>query len=224
MPERPHTGPLRILIADDHDVARVGLRALVESQKDWTVCGEAETGCEAVELALRLRPDVILLDFSMPGLNGLEATRQIHGTLPGTEILIVTMHDSELLAQELRKAGARGFLLKTDARRHLVPAVHALASHRPFFAGPGSDPPFCNAPASGKRPVKPTAAGGPLTRRQLEVLQLVAAGNTSKTIAKSLDIGTRTVEAHRAKIMDILDLHSVGELIRYAVRNKIVEI
>ncbi len=214
-------GSLRILLADDHDVVREGLRTLLESQRGWSVCGEAATGREAVELALQFRPDVVVLDFGMPEMNGLDATSRIRKALPETEVLIITMHDSEELAREVRRAGARGFLLKTDARRHLVPAVQALAGHRSFFADTEAKP---RTSALGELSVRAAvpAATDRLTPREREVLQLVAAGKSSKDVAKALDIRTKTVEAHRANMMNKLDLHSVGELVRYAVRYQIV--
>jgi len=126
---------VRILIADDHDVVREGLKTLLAARADFRICGEAATGREAVAQARALKPQVVVLDFSMPELNGLEATRQIRNALPGTEVLILTMHDSETLAREVLAAGARGFLLKTHAKRDLVAAVDALAQHQPFFTG-----------------------------------------------------------------------------------------
>lgn len=209
-------------MADDHDVVREGLRTLLETQTGWTVCAEAATGREAVELSIKQRPDVVVLDFSMPELNGLDATLQIRNAVPDAEVLIITMHDSERLGQEAYRVGAHGFLLKTDARRQLVPAVQALSERRTFFAvtdntvlTPSHD---LARDAEGS-----TGAHARLTPREREILQIVAMGKTSKEVAKMLDIKTRTVEAHRANIMNKLDLHSVGGLVRYAIRNNIME-
>ena len=221
--EEPNIRDLRILIADDHDIVREGLRTLLQSQKGWSVCDEAATGREAVEMALRHRPGVAVLDFSMPELNGLDATIQIRKAVPETEVLIITMHDSEQLAQEVLRAGARGLLLKTDARRHLIPAVQALSEHKTFFADNVSSLLLDNFLDSPRHGENLTSARERLTPREREILQLVAAGKASKHIAKMLDIKTKTVEAHRANIMSKLDLHSVSELVRYAIRNKIVE-
>lgn len=214
---------LRILIADDHDIVRDGLRTLLQMQKGWTVCDEAATGREAVSMALRHKPDVVVLDFSMPELNGLDATLQIRKALPDTEVLIITMHDSEQLAREVLRAGARGLLVKTDVRRHLVPAVHALGAHRTFFTDAVSTlllDDFLDAP---KRTADATVPSERLTPREREILQLVAAGKSSKEVAKILNLRAKTVDTHRGNIMNKLDLHSVSELVRYAIRNKIVE-
>lgn len=214
---------VRVLIADDHDVVREGLKALLAARKDFQVCGEAATGREAVAQARALKPDVVVLDFSMPELNGLEATRQIRKALPETEVLILTMHDSETLAREVLAAGARGFVLKTHAKRQLAAGVDALAHHRPFFAGAVSAPVLEAFLRPGADAAK---AGGPadrLTPREREVVQLIAEGRTSKDIARQLGLSVKTADAHRANVMRKLDLHSVSELVLYAVRNKIVQ-
>jgi DNA-binding NarL/FixJ family response regulator len=212
---------VRILIADDHDIVREGLRRLLQPQPGWTICDEAATGREAVQKAGRHRPHVVVMDFSMPELNGLEATRQIRKALPQSEVLILTMHDSEQLTREVLAAGARGFLLKTHAKKHLVPAVAALAEHKPFFDAAVSTlllNSFLNPKASGS-----PAPALRLTPREREVLQLIAEGLTSKQIAARLALSIKTVEAHRFNIMNKLDLHSTSQLVRYAVRNNIVQ-
>jgi len=212
---------LRILIADDHDIVREGLKTLLAAGKHFHVCGEAATGREAVALALDLKPDVAVLDFSMPDLNGLEATRRIRKALPKTEVLILTMHDSETLAREVLAAGARGFVVKTHAKRQLVAAVTALAQHQPFFAGAVSAP----ALAALLHPAQsaPNLAPDRLTPREREVVQLIAEGRTSKDIALELGLSVKTADAHRANVMRKLDLHSVSKLVRYAVRNNIAQ-
>jgi len=213
---------LRILVADDHDIVREGLRRLLHSQEHWVICDEAVTGREAVEKARRHRPHVVVMDFSMPELNGLEATRQIRKELPQTEVLILTMHDSEELAREVLSAGARGFVLKTHARKQLVPAVLALAEHKPFFDSKVSalllD--FFLMPEAHRAESPHTTSR--LTPREREIIQLVAEGRTSKEIASRLGLSPKTVEAHRANIMNKLNLHSTSQLVLYAVRNRIV--
>jgi DNA-binding NarL/FixJ family response regulator len=214
---------LRILIADDHDIVREGLRALLESQPNWLICGEAATGREAVTKTKELWPDVVVLDFSMPDLNGLEATRQIRKAFPGTEVLILTMHDSEQLAREVLAAGAHGFLVKTDVRNHIVAAIQALAQHKPFFSSAAS----ALLLDSFLHPENQSEMNGVvrdrLTPREREVLQLIAEAKGSKEIAATLGISVKTVEAHRSNIMVKLNLHSVSELVLYALRNRIAQ-
>ena len=215
--------PLRILLADDHDLLRRGLRTLVEAQAGWEVCAEAVTGREAVEKAKVTKPDVVVMDLSMPLLNGLEATRQIRKLLPEVEVLILTLHDSDQLVPELLEAGARGYLLKSDSERELVVAIQALRRHKSYFTSRVTEmllqgylqPPGAEEKAS-KR-------GGVLTAREREILQLLAEGKSSKEVATSLNISVKTAETHRANIMRKLNLHSMSALVRYAVRNKIIE-
>ena len=215
--------PVRILIADDHDVVREGLRALLAPRPELQVCGEAATGREAVAQARALRPHVVVLDFSMPELNGLEATRQIRKALPDTEVLILTMHESETLAREVLAAGARGFVLKTEAKRQLVQAVEALARHQPFVTGELSKLALDAFLHPDRHAATTGAPADRLTPREREIVQLIAEGRTSKDIARELGLSVKTADAHRANIMRKLDLHSVSELVRYAVRNKIVQ-
>jgi DNA-binding NarL/FixJ family response regulator len=213
---------LRILIADDHEVARKGIRALLENHPGWELCGEASDGREAVKAAARLKPDLVLLDIGMPSLNGLDATRQILADEPDTLVLILTMHDSEQVVREVLAAGARGFLLKSDAGRDLVSAVEALQLRRTFFTtkvaqlvlegylhpGPESEPPMRSV----------------LTPREREVIQLLAEGKTTKEVATTLNLSVKTAETHRTNLMRKLDLHSVVDLTLYAVRNGIVHV
>lgn len=215
--------PVRILVADDHHVVRTGLRSLLESRNGWQVCAEAANGREAVEKSGELKPDVAVLDIGMPLLNGVEATRQIRKLSPKTEILILTMHDSELLVQEVLEAGARGYILKDDADRNLIAAVDALHRHKPYFSSrvsrAGSN--------SSLRPGGANSADAPsrsrLTPREREILQLLAEGKSNKEIADLLGISVKTAETHRANIMLKQDFHSITELVRYAVRNKIIQ-
>ncbi len=214
---------VRILVADDHEVVRRGVRGLVESRPDWIVCGEATNGREAVEQAGRLAPDVVILDIAMPELNGLEAARRIHKAAPRTEVLILTMHRSEELVRQVLAAGARGYLLKSDAGRDLLAAVDAVAGHRPFFT-----------PRVGEQVVRGYLAGDAaapvrghsdreLTGREREIVQLLAEGKSNKEIATRLGIQTKTVETHRANIMRKLGHHGLSDLVRYAIRNRLVE-
>jgi DNA-binding NarL/FixJ family response regulator len=214
---------LRILIADDHDIVREGLRMLLQAQPHWVICDEAATGREAVEKARQHCPQVVVMDFSMPDLNGLEATRQIRLAQPRTEVLILTMHDSEQLAREILGAGARGFLLKTHARQQLVPAVSALARHEPFFDSRVSALLLDSFLKPDARAAKRGVGGNRLTPREREIVQLIAEGRTSKEVAASLALSVKTVEAHRANIMHKLNVHSASQLVLYAVRNKIVQ-
>jgi DNA-binding NarL/FixJ family response regulator len=213
---------LRILIADDHEVARQGIRSLLESHAEWEVCGEARDGREAVDYASRLKPDVLLLDIGMPNLNGLDAARQILATMPEARILILTVHDSEQVVREVLAAGARGFLLKSDAGRDLLAAVEALQHRRTFFTSS-----VAQMMLDGY--LRPEDDGDAarqcvLTPREREVLQLVAEGKTTKEIATALSLSVKTAETHRTNLMRKLDLHSVAALTLYAVRNGIVQI
>src|SRR5580692_9985366 len=215
--------PLRILVADDHQVVRTGLRALLETERGWQVCAEAANGREAVEKAGELRPDVAVLDIGMPLLNGVEATRQIRKLSPKTEVLILTMHDSEVLIQEVLEAGARGYILKDDADRNLLAAVDALRRHKPFLSSRVSEVAYKTAPPSGDRHARELSTRSRLTPREREILQLLAEGKTNKEVAGLLGISVKTAETHRANIMLKLDFHSVTDLVRYAVRNKIIQ-
>src|SRR5579863_1758404 len=216
---------IRILIADDHEVARRGIRALLESHPDWEVCAEAKDGREAIELANRMKPDLILLDVGMPNLNGLEAARQILATNPSAAILILTMHDTDDVVREVLRAGARGFLLKSDAGRDLVAAVDALQDQRTFFTTRVSQMVLNGyldrgSPENGHGDV----ASDALTTREREVIQLLAEGKTSKEVAVMLNLSVKTAETHRTNLMRKLGLHSVADLTRYAVRNGIVQV
>lgn len=216
--------PFRILIADDHEVVRRGLCALLRNHLEWEVCGEASDGREAVEQALILKPDVVVLDVGMPNLNGLEATRQILKAHPQTNILILTLHESDQLVQEVLNAGARGFLLKTDAARDLITAVEALRRNEIYLT-----PKVSAMVLDGY--LRPDTLSTPephtrsrLTAREREIVQLLAEGRSSKEVAGALGVSVKTAETHRSNIMRKLDLHSVSDLVLYAVRNNIVQV
>jgi DNA-binding NarL/FixJ family response regulator len=210
---------VRILIADDHDVVRRGLRGLLSSQPAWEVCAEAGSGGEAAELAELHRPDVAVVDALMPDMDGLAATRAIRARSPRTEVLVFTMHDTEELVSEAMAAGARGYVLKTDPSRHLLTAVDALARHAIFLTPSLSDALVRRLGGRG------SGAGGasPLTSREREVVRLLAAGRPNREVAAALCISVKTVESHRANVMRKLELTTVVDLVRYAVRNRLVE-
>jgi len=217
---------IRLLVADDHAVVRTGIRSLLEEQSGWKVVAEASDGREAVEKAKQIKPAVAILDITMPGLNGLEATRQIVENVPRTQVLILTVHDSEILAQQVLQAGARGYLLKSDVGRDLITAVDALLRNRTYLTSTVSR--LIMDGYLGKRPRPEENGGGVtgslrLTAREREIIQLLAEGKSSKEVASVLNISVKTAETHRANLMRKLDCHSVVELVRYAVRNMIVE-
>jgi DNA-binding NarL/FixJ family response regulator len=209
----------RILVADDHEVVRSGLRTILEKQPGFEVVGEAANGQEAVEAAVALRPDVVVLDYAMPVQNGVEATREIRARSPRTEILIFTMHDSEAIVEDVLSAGARGYLLKADANTHLIAAVQALSRHEAYISGKISanllDTLLTRRQAK-KRDV--------LTPRERAVVQLIAEGNTNKDACARLGVSLKTIESHRAAAMRKLGLHSTADLVRYAVRNRMINV
>ena len=210
--------PVRILIADDHEVVRQGVRAVLEGQAGWAVCGEASSGREAVAKAIALQPDIVVLDVSMPELNGFEATRQIRRTVPA-KVLILTVHESDQVVTEALDAGAHGYVLKTDAGRTLVEAIRALLGQREFFTERVHV--VAGRRTGGRRAAVKPAAG--LTPRQREVVQLLTEGKSNKEIGVILGMTTKTAETHRAQILAKLRLHSMSELVRYAIRNRIIE-
>jgi len=210
--------PLRLLIADDHAVVRAGLRALLESRKDWEVCAEAADGRDAVEKAIKHKPDILILDIGMPLLNGVDVARRVHKALPSAEILILTMHESDELVQQVVEAGARGYILKDEADRVLLAAIDALRQHKPYFSTRVSEAAGTADPSD---PAK--ASRSRLTPREREILQLLAEGKSNKEVATYLNISVNTAEAHRANIMLKLGFHSLADLVLYAIRNKIIQ-
>ena len=213
---------LKILVADDHDIVRTGMKSLMEDQPGWQVVAEAGTGRMAVDKAKAFSPDVCVLDVTMPELNGLEAARQIKKLLPNTEILILTVHESEQIASEVLKVGARGYILKSDAGRELVAAVKAVAAHKNYFTSRIAQMVSDSTLKEGAQAIEAEDIGSRLTPREKEIVQLLAEGKSNKEAASALNISVKTVETHRTNIMRKLRFHSVGELVRYAVRNNIV--
>jgi DNA-binding NarL/FixJ family response regulator len=216
------TKSFRIFIADDHEVVRRGIRVLLETHAGWEVCGEARDGRDAVIQVAELKPDLVLLDVGMPNLNGLEAARQILSAVPSTRILILTVHESEAVIREVLEVGARGFLLKSDAGRDLIAAVEALQRRSTFFTSSVAEMVLEGYLHRGADPMKPMKDR--LTAREREVVQLLAEGKTSKEVATVLNLSVKTAETHRTNVMRKLDLHSVADLVRYAVRNRIVQV
>ena len=213
---------VRVLLADDHEVLRRGLRQIIEDQPGWTVCGEAATGREAVDLATQEKPDIAVVDISMPELNGLEATRQIRRASPRTEVLVFTMHENESLVREVLSAGARGYLMKSDAARHIVAAIEALSKHKPFFTSNVSETLLEGFLRAGTR-TDTGADRETITPREREIIQLLAEGHSNKAVAAKLGISVKTAETHRATIMRKLGASSVVEIVRYAIRNGIAQ-
>jgi DNA-binding NarL/FixJ family response regulator len=214
---------LRILVADDHEVVRHGVRALLDGHPSWEVVAEAADGRDAVEKTIQLKADIVILDIGMPNLNGLEATRQILRSLPQARILILTMHESEQVVREVLEAGARGFLLKSDAGRDLVAAVEALQRHKTFFTSKVAEMVLESFLKSKPRPAD-QAEREILTPREREIVQLLAEGKSTKEVAVALGLSVKTAETHRSNIMRKLNLHSISELVLYAVRNNIVQV
>jgi DNA-binding NarL/FixJ family response regulator len=214
---------LRIVVVDDHAVVRRGVRALLESQTGWEVVAEATTGREAVEVVRRLQPDVVIMDLSLPELNGLDATRQILKESPRTEVLMLTMHHSEELVRDVLRAGARGYVLKSDADASLISAVDSLRQHKPFLTAKVTEfvlDDYLHRVGEEDAPTPPHTA---LTPREREITQLLAEGKSNKEAASVLGVSVKTIEAHRANLMRKLHLRSLSDLVRYAVRNNIVQ-
>lgn len=212
------TQKLRILLADDHEIVRQGARALIERRAEWEVCGEAGDGRTAVALAEKLQPDIAIIDLGMPELNGLEATRQIKRAMPTCEVLVFTGEDDDRLIHDVFAAGARSYILKNDISAHLVAAIEALSQHKHYFTTKISEVVFARY-LDGKS----AAAGGrELTPREREILQLLAEGKSNKEVAATLGISIKTAETHRATIMKKLDFNSFADLVRYAIRQKII--
>lgn len=215
---------LRILVADDHEIVRRGMISLIKSHPDWEVCAEADNGRQAIEKAAQTKPDIAILDIGMPVLNGLEATRHIVRENPNVKVLILTITDTDQAVKAVLDAGARGFLLKSDAARDLVTAVEALQHDKTFFTARVADLVLAGYLNKTPRTFKAEASHSALTAREREVVQLLAEGKSTKEVACHLNLSVKTAETHRSNIMRKLGLHSVSELVLYAVRNSIVQV
>jgi DNA-binding NarL/FixJ family response regulator len=213
---------VRVLVADDHEVVLEGVRALIERQPDLEVCGLATNGREAVDLARKTKPDVVVLDITMPELDGLDAIRQIRKALPNTEVVVFSAHSSEEVVEDVFDAGATSYIAKTEASRDLVTAIRSLAEHKPFFSSQTSEILFAKflLPEARK---KRDLAEQELTAREREIVRLLAQSSSNKEVATTLSISIRTVETHRATLMRKLGIHSVAGLVRYAIRHHMIE-
>lgn len=209
---------LRILLADDHEVVRRGARALIEQRPDWEVCGEADDGASAVALAEKLRPEIAVLDLGMPTMTGVEATRRIKRLLPTCEVIVFTGDDDEDLIHEVFAAGARSYILKNEVSRHLIAAIEAVAQHKTYFTSKISDVVFARYLESNEADRE-----SELTSREREIVQLLAEGKSNKEVASFLKISSKTVETHRAAVMRKLELQSFADLVRYAIRQGIIQ-
>jgi DNA-binding NarL/FixJ family response regulator len=206
----------RILIADHHEVVRVGLRGILEADPNWEVVAECADGMEAVRRAAETEPDIVIVADTLPLLNGIEVTRQIRSRFPKTEVLVFTMHETESHVQNLLQAGARGYVLKSDAKQHLIAAIESLAERKSFFSPKVSEERI-------RAFVRSDREGTILTNRERDVVRLVADGQSNKEIARIFNTSPKTVEFQRAAVMRKLDLASSASLVRYAVRNGLVE-
>ena len=214
--------PYRILLADDHKIIRDGLRSLLEKEKDMVVAGEAENGRNALQLTRKLNPDVVIMDISMPDLNGIDAARQILGELPGVKVVALSMHSEKQYVEGMLKAGVSGYLLKDTAFEELVKAIRIVCVGKKYLSPDITDIVLQDY-------LHPTAAADDqpailLTTREREVLQLIAEGHTTRETAGKLHISVKTVETHRKNIMDKLGLRTVAELTKYAVREGITSL
>jgi len=215
---------LRILIADDHGLVRRGARGVLHSRHGWRVVGEAANGREAVEKTIKLKPDVAIMDISMPELDGVEVVRQIRDAVPGTKVLVLTMHESDQMVQRALDAGAHGYMLKSDLTDCLAKAVKAVLDGKRFLTPKVSEIVLNGFLKTKTQPQQADRAGARTTPRETEIIALLAAGKSNKEIAAQLKITVRTVETHRAKIMLKLGLHSLVELIHYAMRHGIAAV
>jgi DNA-binding NarL/FixJ family response regulator len=219
----PGLNDLRILVADDHEIVRRGLKNVLSARPGWTVCAEAATGREAIALAAQYRPDIVVMDISMPGLNGLEATRKIRKMLPKAGVVVLSLHYSDQLVREVVDAGARAYILKSDANRELLAAIEALATRRSYFTSEAARIIIDGLNAQGSAPKPSRLMRHRLSSREREIVQLLAEGRSSKEVAVALGISVKTAETHRANIMRKLEMHSVSELVRFAVKNQMIE-
>jgi len=214
---------LRILVADDHELVRHGLRTLLETQPGWQVVAEAKDGMEAVKKTAELKPDIVVLDIGMPQLNGLGAVRKIAKVHPSAKVLILSMHESDNLVREVLQTGARGYVTKSSASRELISAVEAIQRGKTYFVPRADQIVLDSYRGTDGREGAPLEKREFLTPRQKEVVQLIAEGRSSKEVAAALGLSVKTAETHRANVMRRLGCHSVSELTRYAIRNHIID-
>lgn len=218
---------LRLIIADDHSMVRQGVKSVIASQPSWKLCGEANNGRRAVELAKKLQPHIAVLDISMPELNGLAAIPELITESPKTKVLILTMHDSESLADEVLEAGAHGYLLKSDAAELLPKAIAALVAGKVFVSPKIKTAAKESSKAHAEDPAQQGQSGSirfRLTPRERQIVQLLAEGKTNKEVAEMLSISSSTVETHRKNILNKLNLRSTADLVRYAIRNSLIQL
>lgn len=216
----------RVLIADDHAIVRRGLRALLTSQPGIEVCCEAASGSEALDCIKKEKPDLLVLDLTMPEMNGLEVARAVREESPTTDILVLSMHFSEDIAREILRCGAIGYVLKSDADTELLAAVDHARHRQPFFTGRlalSMAESFMQAPATPETPMNKELTDTPLTNREIQVIQLLADGKSNKQVADALSVSTRTVESHRNHIMRKMGFTSFSDLVRFAVRTNLIQ-
>jgi DNA-binding NarL/FixJ family response regulator len=214
----------RVLVVDDHSIVRSGLKQLLEAQPGIEVCCEATTGVEAVEHVKKAKPDMVLLDLTMPEMNGLDAARQIRESAPNTDILILSMHYTEEIAREVLRSGARGYILKSDANVELMTAINRVRRGEQYFTGMlAATMAETFAHSKGDGSDDSVIAGTPLTPREAEVIQLLAQGKSNKEAAAVLGVSTRTVESHRNHIMHKMEFESFSDMVRFAIRKNLVE-
>lgn len=214
---------VRILIADDHELVRRGLRATLEDRPGWEVVGEAGDGEEAIKLSLKLRPDLLVLDVNMPKQNGLEVARALQERAPKIRVLVLTVHDSAQIVREIMQAGAKGYLLKSEAGKDLPTAVETVMQDQPFLTPSVTNIVLDTFLKSAPKPAAPETPPVPLSTRENEVIKLLAQGHSNKDVARQLGISVKTVDTHRTNLMRKIGLHSITELVRYAIRNGLVE-
>ena len=221
--ERPTTNTVRILVADDHDVVCAGLERMIAAQSDMEVCGMAGSGTEALEKANHLKPDVVILDINMSGLDGLETTREIRKALPESEVLLFTGMETDELMRQAFASGAKSFILKSDARTHLLDAIRALAQHKPYFTNKVSEVIFARLLRRGREQGAENATGR-LSAQETDLVRRLALGDSNREIAEKLGVNLRTAEGHRAALMRKMSFDSLADLVRYAVRNGIINL